>query len=137
MRILVLAVAGVVVAEAVGAQESLEEAVARARAAWVEHRVQALIAGSDTVRLQVPGLAESASIRPVQAARLLERYLEAAVEIRFTLKELRRLAGDHAYAEVTRVFAVRGTSEERTETVFLGFRLLDGTWRLREIRITP
>ena len=44
---------------------------------------------------------------------------------------------NHAYAEMVRVYAVLGTSDERVETVFLGFRRVDGDWGVREIRVTP
>lgn len=119
------------------AQGGLDEAVGWAREAWLTHDVAALVANSDTVRLQIPGVAVSASLKPGQAARLLERYLKPSKEGTFNLKGVRRLAPDHAYAEVERKYVVRGTSEERGETVFLGFRRIDGTWRLREVRVTP
>ncbi len=119
------------------AQVDLERAVNQARSAWLVHDVHALVSSSDTVRLQLPGIAVSASLKPPQAARLLRRYLKPSQERTFTLQDVRRLAPDHAYAEVERYYVVRGTSEERAETVFLGFRLLEGTWRLREVRVTP
>ena len=122
--------------EAVG-QGSLEEAVEVARVAWLAHEADELVSRSDTVRLHLPGVAMSASVKPGQASRLINRYFEAADELTFDLREVRRMAADHAYAEIVRVFVIRGTSEERTETVFLGFRVLDGEWRLREVRITP
>jgi hypothetical protein len=119
------------------AQDALDLAVERARAAWSAHDVQALLATSDTVRLQIPDVAASNALRPGQAARLLERYLATAEERSFQLVELRRLADDHAYAEVARDYVVRGTDEDRREMVFLGFRRVDGVWRLREVRVTP
>ncbi len=126
-----------------GAQEvrqidyELDVAVARARAAWIEHDVQALIVGSDTVRLRIPGVTVSASLQPEQAARLLDGYLDPAQERTFELVGVRRMADDHAYAEIARRYVVKGTEEELGETVFLGFRHLDGAWRLREVRVTP
>jgi hypothetical protein len=119
------------------AQVQLEQAVGRAQAAWIQHDVQALVRHSDTVRLRIPGIAASASVQPEQAARLLGRYLEPSQERTFDLVDVRHLADDHAYAEVDRRYVVKGTDEELEETVFLGFRLLDGNWRLREVRITP
>lgn len=121
-----------------GAQKSsLTRAVERAQGAWLEHAVAILVASSDTVRLHIPGVVPSASLRPGQAARLLERYLKPAQERTFVLRDVRTLAPDHAYAEVERVYVVRGTTEEREETVFLGFRLVHGKWSLREVRVTP
>ncbi len=119
------------------AQSSLEEAVELSRRAWMKHDVEALVAKSDTIRLHLPGVATSASAKPGQASRLLGQYLARAAETAFALREVRRLAPDHAYAEMIRTFKVRGTSEERSETVFLGFRILEGEWRLREVRVTP
>lgn len=119
------------------AQDQLDGAVRQAREAWLGHDMQALLATSDTVRLQVPGLAASNAMRPGQAARLLDQYLETAQEREFELVDLRRLAEDHAYAELTRSYVVRGTDEIQRETVFLGFRRVDGVWRLREVRVMP
>ena len=120
-----------------GAQSTLEEAVAEARDAWKAHNVTVLVSKSDTVRLHLPGIAMSASLKPGQASKLLGEYLEGAEELEFELRDLRELADDHAYAEMSRVFVVKGTEEKRMETVFLGFRVLAGRWSLREVRITP
>ncbi len=119
------------------AQSTLEEAVAEAREAWKTHRVAVLVSNSDTVRLHLPGIAMSAALKPGQASKLLGEYLEGAEELEFELREVRQLADDHAYAEMSRVFVVKGTTEKRMETVFLGFRILAGEWSLREVRITP
>jgi hypothetical protein len=115
----------------------LAETVQIAQEAWLRHDVGALVSRSDTVRLHIPDLPPSASLRPGQASRLLDRYLSPTEEISFELLNVRELADDHAYAEVQRVFVVKGTVEEREETVFLGFRLIRGTWSLREVRVTP
>jgi hypothetical protein len=118
------------------AQSELAPEVERARAAWLAHDAGALVQHSDTVRLRLPGIAESASVRPEQAARLLGRYFDPCEERSFELVGVRELAADHAYAEVARVYVVRGTDEEIEETVFMGFRLIEGNWSLREVRIT-
>ncbi|MDH3497093.1 MAG: hypothetical protein OER21_10035 [Gemmatimonadota bacterium] len=123
--------------EGAWAQESLDSVVVRARAAWLEHRVRDLVAGSDTVRLRIPGVAVSAAVRPSQAARLLGEYLEAAEEQEFAGHGIRYVAEDHAYAEFGRRYAVRGTADVRQETVFFGFRRIAGAWRLREVRVAP
>jgi hypothetical protein len=134
----VLTVAGLVVpGRSAVAQDELDLAVEQARLAWLDHDVDRLVARSDTVRLNLPGVARAASLKPGQAAKLLRQYLKPSEEREFTLRELRRLAPDHAYAEVLRRYVVEGTSEERAETAFLGFRLLAGQWQLREVRITP
>jgi len=117
--------------------DTLETVVERARAAWLAHDVRSLVAHSDTIRLRLPGVAASAATRPGQAARLLEEYLSAATEEEFTLRQLRYVQADHAYAELGRRYAVRGTADVREEMVFLGFRQVNGQWRLREVRIAP
>ncbi|HWP36067.1 MAG TPA: hypothetical protein VNL18_00800 [Gemmatimonadales bacterium] len=117
------------------AQEGLEQAAERARAAWLRHDVDDLLASSDTVRLQLPGVTRSAALEPGQAARLLARYLGSAREVEFDLVGLRRAAQDHGYAEGVRRFVIEGTSDERRETVFIGLRQVDGVWRVREVRV--
>lgn len=121
----------------VAAQDDLDAAVERARQAFERHDVEGLVATSDTVRLNILGTATAASLKPGQAARVLERYLSSSQERELALVGVRRLADDHAYAELDRSYVVKGTSEERRERVFLGFRKLDGSWCLREVRVTP
>jgi hypothetical protein len=121
----------------VAAQANLDQVVATAQEAWLAHEVSDLVSGSDTVRLRIPGIAPSASLRPGQAARLLEQYLKSTEELSFDESGRSELASDHVYAEMQRVYVVKGTDEERTETVLLGFRRVDGKWRLREVRVTP
>jgi hypothetical protein len=127
----------VLLASGLAAQTPLDSAVQQARSAWLGHDVATLVQSSDTVRLNIPGTATAASLKPGQAARILGRYLRSSQERGFSLVGVRRLADDHAYAELDRAYVVRGTSEERRERVFLGFRRLDGAWRLREVRVTP
>lgn len=119
------------------AQVTLEEAADRARELWLAHDVSGLVSGSDTIRLQLPGVGFSPALGPAQAARLLDRYLETAREIGFELQGVRLAASDHGYAEGRRRYVVQGTSEEREETVYLGFRQVGGKWRVREVRIVP
>jgi hypothetical protein len=119
------------------AQASLDQVIASAQAAWLAHDVSDLVSGSDTVRLRLPGIAPSASLKPGQAARLLEQYLKPTKELSFGESGRRELASDHVYAEMQRIYVVKGTDEERSETVLLGFRRIDGRWVLREVRVTP
>ena len=101
------------------------------------HDARSLVATSDTVRLRIPDVTGSQALRPAQAARLLSQYLASSEEMGMTLREIRYVADDHAYAELERQHVVQGTAERRVQTVFFGFRRLDGTWRLREVRVTP
>jgi hypothetical protein len=121
----------------VRAQTALDSVVGRATNAWMQHRVRDLVEGSDTVRLRIPGVAASPAVRPGQAIRLLEDYVGVAEELGLDLRGTRHVADDHAYAELSRRYRVRGTAEVREETVFLGFRKFSGRWALREVRIAP
>ena len=123
--------------QAAQAQSRLETAVETARLAWLQHDYAGLLESSDTVRLQLPEGGRSPAVRPAHAARVLAEYLVSANEIAFELRIIRDAADDHAYAQLVRRYVVRGTSDERVETVFLGFRRIEGQWRLREVRITP
>jgi hypothetical protein len=132
-----LLLAGLTAPGVAPAQGTLDSAAARARGDWLAHDIAALLTGSDTVRLQLPGVARSASLTPGQAARLLLRYVEGSDEAGFDLRHIRSAAPDHGYAEARRRYVVRGTTDQREETVFLGFRLVDRAWRLREVRVVP
>lgn len=115
---------------------ALELAVERAGQAWMRHDLRTLVASSDTVRLQLPGL-RAPVVRPSQAAMMLGDYLKSDNEITFELRRLRIVSDNHAYAEMLRVYVVEGTADERVETVFLGFRRFNEEWRIREVRVTP
>ena len=134
-----LALAGGVLVGAprAAAQETLQQAAAQARQRWLAHDLAGLVAGSDTVRLQVPGIAESAALGAAQAARLLGRYVGVMRETGFDLVTVQSAGANRGYAEGRRRYVVQGTAEQREETLFLGFELRDGRWRLREVRIVP
>ncbi len=119
------------------AQEDLDQVIGAAQQSWRSHDMSALVSGSDTIRLRIPGIAPSASVKPGQAARLLEQYVKPAEEISCERTGLRELAEDHVYAEILRVYVVKGTHQERTETILFGFRRIGGKWLLREVRVTP
>ena len=118
-------------------QDGLEQAAEQARQAWMRHDLDRLFAASDTVRLQLPGVSRSAALEPGQAARLLGRYVGAAREVALDVVGLRRAAADHGYAETVRRFVIEGTSDERQETIYIGFRFVAGMWRVREVRVVP
>ena len=119
------------------AQAGLQQAAAQAREQWLAHDLTGLLAGSDTVRLQVPGVTQSATLGVAQAARLLGRYVGATRETGFDLISVRAAGTDRGYVEGRRRYVVQGTAEERQETIFLGFELRAGRWRVREVRVVP
>jgi len=118
------------------AQRSLDEAAAHARSAWLAHDAGGLANAGDSLSLRLPGVDE-VTVGSGQATRLLNRYLQPASERGFDLRTVRSTGDEQGYAEAARRYVVRGTTDEVSETVFLGFRRLGGRWRLTEIRVTP
>jgi hypothetical protein len=72
-----------------------------------------------------------------QAAELLRRYWRTAVERSLTVAAVREVEVGKGHAELDRRYVVSGTSDERRESVFLGFRRAEGTWQLVEVRRAP
>lgn len=116
-------------------QESLARMAERVRRMWVAHDIEGLLASSDTVRVQLPGVARAASLSPAQAVRVLLRYLQGAEELSFEVQAIRAGGPDHGYLEARRRYVVGRTEDQRVETVFFGFREVGGEWRLREVRV--
>lgn len=115
-------------------QGTLESAAQAARAAWQAHDVNALIARSSGVILQIPGADPSSALGRAQAGELLRRYLAAATEVAVRVVTVRQVEAGKGFVELDRRYVVRGTADERRETVFLGFRLSGGRWVLNEVR---
>lgn len=88
-----------------------------------------------TLRLRGPD-EDAGPIPRSQAARILERYLQPAAEVSFDLRTVRVAGSGQGYAEATRRYVVRGTSDPMSETVLLGFRFSERRWWLTEVRIT-
>jgi len=118
------------------AQGSLADAAERARGAWLAHDPQRLIGQGGSIVLQIPGADPSVPVDRAQASELLRRHWRTAVERSLTLRGVRELASGKGYAELERCYVVTGTSDERQETIFLGFRHAGGSWRLVEVRST-
>jgi hypothetical protein len=133
---MVLALWSVLPATEARAQRTLGEAVERARSAWLSHDTGVLAASWDSLTLGLPGIQE-VTVGSGQAARLLNRYLQPAMERAFEIRNTRTTGEEQGYAEAKRRYVVRGTSDEASEMVYLGFRRTDGRWRLTEIRVTP
>jgi hypothetical protein len=101
------------------AQATLEEAARAAQRGWLAHDAEAVVGQSTRVVLQIPGVDPSAAVSE-------ERGLEIVAT--------RELEAGRGVVELERRYAVPGTSDGRRETVFLGFRLDAGRWRLSELR---
>jgi hypothetical protein len=119
------------------AQRTLEEAAQRARYAWMVHDAGMLSSTADTLVLKLPGTDEQATANPSQAARMLNRFFQPSTERAFEFTSVRSTGEEQGYAEASRRYVVRGTTDVVAETVFLGFRRSGGRWRLTEIRVAP
>ena len=131
-----LAVSPVVTGEGL-AQGSLADAGERVRQGWLAHNVQAVMGQSASLVLQIPGADPSAAVDRAQAMELLRRHLRAGVERALSVSAVRKVEPGRGYAELDRRYVVAGTSDERRETIFLGFRKLGREWLLAELRSAP
>jgi hypothetical protein len=118
----------------IAAQNGLVAAAEQALAAWQAHDAAALVGGSSAVVLQIPGADPSAALGRAQAVELLRRHLERATERRVRIAAVREVDPGRGVVELERVYVIRGTTDERRDTVFLGFRSIAGQWRLVEVR---
>lgn len=119
------------------AQATLSQAAERAKDAWSAHDAQSLVGQSSSLVLQIPGADPSSPLGRSQAIELLRRYLRPVEERGIDVTAIREVEPGKGFIEMTRRYVVSGTSELRHETLYLGFRLLDGVWRLVELRSAP
>lgn len=124
-------------AASVGQQAALPAAAERVRQAWLAHDAQAIVGPSSGLVLQIPGADPSAALGRAQATELLRRYFRMAEERGLDVTTVREVEPGRGFVELTRRYVVAGTSELRSETLFLGFRLVAGQWRLVELRSAP
>jgi len=120
-----------------GGGGSLAEAAERVRQAWLAHNVEAIVGQGSSVVLQIPGADPSAPVDRAQALELLRRHLRGGTERRLTVSAVREVEPERGYAELERRYVVAGTSDERRETLFLGFRKSGDDWVLTELRSAP
>ena len=137
MRLLGLLVCGMLVGSRADAQSTLSDAAARAKQALSAHDAQALVGQSSNVVLQIPGADASSPLGRSQAVELLRRYLRPAEERGLDVTAIREVEPGKGFIELTRRYVVSGTAELRHETLYLGYRKLDGEWRLVELRSAP
>jgi hypothetical protein len=119
------------------AQATLPGAAAQAKRALLAHDPQALVGQSSSLVLQIPGADPSSPLARAQAVELLRRYLRPAEERSLDVSAIREVEPGKGFVELTRRYVVAGTTELRHETLFLGFRQIDGEWRLAELRSAP
>jgi hypothetical protein len=119
------------------AQQSLASAADVVRAAWLAHDARGVVGQSASILLQIPGADPSSPLGRAQAVELLRRYLRSVVECSVTVKAVREVEAGKGFVELERRYQVVGTSDERRETVFLGFRRAGDSWVLAELRTAP
>jgi hypothetical protein len=137
MRLTVLALCGMLAASRAEAQGTLSAAAERAKQALSVHDAQALVGQSSNVVLQIPGADPSSPLGRPQAVELLRRYLRPAEERGLDVTAIREVEPGKGFIELTRRYVVSGTTELRHETLYLGYRKIDGEWRLVELRSAP
>ena len=137
MRLTVLALCGMLAVSALEAQGTLSAAAERAKQALSVHDAQGLVGQSSNVVLQIPGADPSSPLGRPQAVELLRRYLRPAEERGLDVTAIREVEPGKGFIEITRRYVVSGTTELRRETLYLGYRKLDGEWRLVELRSAP
>lgn len=120
------------------AQATLPEAAEQARRAWLAHDPQGVVGQSSSLVLQIAGADPSSPLGRAQAVELVRRYLGPAEERGLDVTRMQEVVqGKEGFVELARRYVVAGTSDVRTETLFLGFRLRAGRWVLAELRAAP
>lgn len=120
-----------------GAQSTLPDAAERAKQAVTAHDAEGLVGQSSNLVLQIPGADASSPLGRSQAVELLRRYFRQAEERGLDVTAIREVEPGKGFVELTRRYVVTGTTELRHETLFLGYRLVSGEWRLAELRSAP
>ena len=131
---IVLAAAALGVGPVAAQTGTLEAAARAAREAWLAHDVTALVGGSSGIVLQIAGAAPSSPVGRAQAEELLRRHLATGTEVAVTIVTVREVEAARGFVELERRYVVRGTTDPRRETVFLGFRRVGERWVLSEVR---
>jgi hypothetical protein len=117
------------------AQEPLRDEAQIVVKAWTSHDAGGILAGSDSILLNLPGADPAALIGRQQATALIREYLDGTSEEALTLQAVRSTARDRGFAELSRRFRPASGSASRTETILLGFRQETERWRLDELRV--
>jgi hypothetical protein len=106
----------------------------RLRSAWLRHDAAAVV-GESRVVLQLPGQGASAPLTPAQASRTVQVLFRDATELALDVTAVRSVDPETVYAELRRVYRVRGAAESMTQAVFVAFKAAgDAGWTLVELR---
>lgn len=137
---LVLAAGGVGAVQAQvpdSASVALAEVGTSAAKAWQARDFARLIDPGTTIQLRLPGADPSASVGQAQAVALLRAYVRGTTELSTEVRSAREVGPDRAFVDLRRHFRPDGTSEERVESVLLGYRRGASGWRLADLRVVP
>jgi len=137
VRVPVVALLLACLAGPAAAQQSLANAADVVRAAWLAHDARGVVGQSAGILLQIPGADPSSPLARAQAVELLRRYLRSVVECSVVVKAVREVEAGKGFVELERRYQVVGTSDERRETAFRGFRRAGDSWVLAELRTAP
>ncbi len=116
---------------------TLSIAAQRAKTAWLAHDAPGVVGQSSSLVLQIPGAEPSSPLGRAQAIELLVRYLRPTEERSLDITAIREVEPGKGFVELTRRYVVTGTSEQRHETLYLGFKREANEWRLAELRNAP
>jgi hypothetical protein len=118
---------------ALPAQQSLAAVAQSARAAVARGDLDALVRSSPGLQLQLPGVDPSAAVGPAQAVATLRGLLRRGQTAGVTLEGHREVGRDRGYVELRREFHVVGSRDRQVQRILLGYRRVDGVWRLVEV----
>jgi hypothetical protein len=116
-------------------QEPLREKAQVVLTAWTAHDAAGVLAGADSILLNLPGAHPAAPIGRKQATALVQDYLDGTSEETLALQAVSSTGSDRGFAELARRFRPAEGSASRTETILLGFRREADRWRLDELRV--
>ena len=116
---------------------SLDKTADQARDAWYGHQIQRLIRGSDSILVQLPGARPSLPVARDQAAALLRDFFRGSEEVQTDRGRVRKSGTTRALVDILRQYRVSGTLDVRRHSALLGYTLIDATWRLAEVRVSP
>ena len=97
--------------------------------------LEALVAESPRLLVQLPGADPSIALGPEQAAALLSDFMVQGEEVETLVRAAREVEAGRGYVELQRRYRVAGTQDVRQQSLLLGYRLGKEGWRLVELRV--
>jgi len=119
------------------AQQEFAAVVEAARRAWLAQDPAGVVGQGSRVLLQLPGAESRSAVGREQAVRLLEGFVRRAEEVEVRVLSHREVGRGQGYAELLRLYRVRGTREVLRQRVLLAYRqgADGGRWGLVELRV--